>query len=226
MASILVVAAQREDAARSAARVAARVQLSQPCTAQLLASTAACCYNAHWCTPSPHSTQTNGVKIFYDPRHATHSNAKGHPRRRAASTTAEGHSNGPTRRGSTSNKRGPTPRILYDAALGGAYFTSKKSVEILPNGKNATSRRHLRETGIACKRCCGPSRCGSTPWTTLLSKINWRSRSRGRRATTSRHVADGFCLYNFAAGAAAYALDVLGKDWVALLDFGVHPATV
>ena len=46
------------------------------------------------------------------------------------------------------------------------------------------------------------------------------SRPPGHHA--SRHVADGFCLYNFAAGAAAYALDVLGKDWVALLDFDVH----
>ena len=59
----------------------------------------------------------NGVKIFYDPRHANaHSNAKGHPRRRAASTTAGERSKGPTRRGSTSNKRGLTPRMLYDAS--------------------------------------------------------------------------------------------------------------
>ena len=47
------------------------------------------------------------------------------------------------------------------------------------------------------------------------STKEWRSRSAAAGHHASRHVADGFCLYNFAAGAAAYALDVLDKDWVA-----------
>ena len=46
------------------------------------------------------------------------------------------------------------------------------------------------------------------------------SRPPGHHA--SRHAADGFCVYNFAAAAAAYALDAEDVDWVAVLDWDAH----
>ena len=105
--------------------------------------------------------------------------------------------------------------------LGGTYFTSEESVEILPIGKNAISRRHVRETGIASNDAAGPVAVARRRGPRFYPKLAVAlSRPPGHHA--SRHVADGFCLYNFAAGAAAYALDVLDKDWVALLDFDVH----
>ena len=80
----------------------------------------------------------NGVKIFYDPKHATHSNAKGHPEtprrvddcRRALERTdatwqylkqARTDAEDSVRR-VHSNEHGPTPRIPYDACTRTSIF--------------------------------------------------------------------------------------------------------
>ncbi|KAH8050727.1 NAD-dependent histone deacetylase [Aureococcus anophagefferens] len=46
------------------------------------------------------------------------------------------------------------------------------------------------------------------------------SRPPGHHA--GRASADGFCVYNYCAAAAAYALDVHKCDWVAILDWDAH----
>ena len=164
----------------------------------------------------------SGVKIFYDPKHATHSNAKGHPE---------------------------TPRRVDDCrrALERTDATWQYLKQARTDAEDSVRRVHSNEHISRVKRASKFYRMGRTRLavdtyakrgshqTMLRAQSLWLdavdhasstnlavalSRPPGHHA--SRHVADGFCLYNFAAGAAAYALDVLGKDWVALLDFDVH----
>ena len=164
----------------------------------------------------------SGVKIFYDPRHATHSNAKGHPE---------------------------TPRRVDDCrrALERTDATWQYLKQARNDAEDSVRRVHSNEHIQRVKRASKFYRFGRTRLavdtyakrgshqTMLRAQSLWLdavdhasttelavalSRPPGHHA--SRHVADGFCLYNFAAGAASYALDVLGKDWVALLDFDVH----
>lgn len=163
-----------------------------------------------------------GVKIFFDPHHARHNNARGHPE--------------------TQRRVDDCKRALEKTDATWQYLGTPRR-----DAEDAIRRVHSAEHIARVKKASRWHRFGRTRLavdtyakrgshaTMLRAQSLWLdavdhatidelgvalSRPPGHHA--SRHTADGFCLYNFAAGAAAYALDVKGGAWVALVDFDIH----
>ena len=91
-----------------------------------------------------------------------------------------------------------------------------------PRCASGRSPRRQRRSFEARPRRRVPSCAGYPSASRRHTRATHKTHTARAGHHASRYAADGFCLYNFCAGAAAHALEEKGVDWVAILDWDAH----
>ena len=166
------------------------------------------------------------VTLHYTPKHRLHRNRRGHPEHP----------------GRLDEFILPTARSLGDAVawreLGAPRSDALDAVLRVHDGdhvarvERASARRfgraRLGPDTFVNRRSQEAFLCGVSLWLDAVDGALNRSSgvefalSRPPGHHAGRASADGFCVYNYCAAAAAHALDVHQCDWVAILDWDAH----
>ncbi|KAK7232465.1 NAD-dependent histone deacetylase (H3-K14 specific) [Aureococcus anophagefferens] len=166
------------------------------------------------------------VTLHYTPKHRLHRNRRGHPEHP----------------GRLDEFILPTARNLGDAVawreLGAPRSDALDAVLRVHDGdhvarvERASARRfgraRLGPDTFVNRRSHEAFLCGVSLWLDAVDGALNRSSgvefalSRPPGHHAGRASADGFCVYNYCAAAAAHALDVHKCDWVAILDWDAH----